>query len=52
MAKATGVNVYCCLTYLLEKLPNARMSGEELELLASWNENVKVEIERRTNGSN
>lgn len=44
MAKANGVNVYHYLTYLLEKLPNDRMSDEELELLAPWNENVKAEI--------
>ena len=40
MAKANGVNVY--LTYLLEKMPSDRMSDEELELLAPWNENVKL----------
>ena len=52
MAKANGVNVYHYLTYLLEKLPNDRMSDEELELLAPWNENVKAEIKRRANGQN
>ena len=31
MAKANGVNVYHYLTYLLEKLPNDRMSDEELD---------------------
>ena len=44
MAKANGVNVYHYLTYLLEKMPTDRMSDEELELLAPWNENVKAEI--------
>ena len=34
MAKANGVNVYHYLTYLLEKLPDDRMSDDELELLA------------------
>jgi transposase len=52
MAKANGVNVYHYLTYLLEKLPNDRMSDEELELLAPWNGDVKVEIERRAVNSN
>nr|WP_243135263.1 MULTISPECIES: transposase domain-containing protein [Blautia] len=47
MAKANGVNVYHYLTYLLEKLPDDRMSDDELELLAPWNETVKVEIERK-----
>ena len=32
MAKANGVNVYHYLTYLLEKLPDDRMSDDELEL--------------------
>lgn len=52
MAKANRVNVYHYLTYLLEKLPNDRMSDEELELLAPWNENVKAEIERRASDWN
>ena len=51
MAKANGVNVYHYLTYLLEKLPNARMSDEELESMAPWNETVKAEIESRANSS-
>ena len=44
MAKANGVNVYHYLTYLLEKLPNDRMSDEELDRLAPWNEEVKAEM--------
>lgn len=32
MAKANGVNVYHYLTYLLEKLPDDRMSDDDLEL--------------------
>ncbi len=52
MAKANGVNVYHYLTYLLEKLPNDRMSDEELDRLAPWNKDVKAEIERRANDSN
>ncbi len=52
MAKANGVNVYHYLTYLLEKLPNDRMSDEELELLAPWNENMKAEIKRRASDGN
>ena len=43
MAKANGVNVYHYLTYLLEKLPDDRMSDDELELLAPWNETIKAE---------
>ena len=52
MAKANGVNVYHYLTYLLEKLPDDRMSDGDLELLAPWNETVKAEIEHRANESN
>ena len=52
MAKVNGVNVYRYLTYLLEKLPNDRVSDDELELLALWNETVKAEIERRATESN
>ena len=36
----------------MEKLPDDRMSDDELELLTPWNETVKAEIERRANGSN
>lgn len=46
-----GVNVYHYLTYLLEKMPSDRMSDEELELLAPWNENVKTEIQHRVNNT-
>ena len=52
MAKANGVNVYHYLTYLLEKMSSDRMSDEELELLAPWNEDVKTEIQRRVNDTN
>ena len=52
IAKANGVNVYHYLTYLLEKMPSNRMSDEELELLAPWNENVKTEIQHRVNNTN
>ena len=51
MAKANGVNVYHYLTYLLEKLPNDRMSDEELESMAPWNETVKAEIQSRAKSS-
>ena len=33
-------------------MPNDRMSDDELELLAPWNETVKAEIEHRVNESN
>ena len=52
MVKANGVNVYHYLTYLLEKLPDDRMSDDDLEFLVPWNETVKAEIERRANESN
>ena len=52
MVKANGVNVYHYLAYLLEKMPSDRMSDEELELLAPWNEDVKAEIEQRVNDTN
>lgn len=51
MAKANGVKVYHYLTYLLEKMPSDRMSDEELELLAPWNENVKTKIQHRINNT-
>ena len=51
IAKANGVNVYHYLTYLLEKMPSDRMSDEELELLAPWNENIKTEIQHRVNNT-
>ena len=52
MAKTNGVNVYHYLTYLLEKQPDDRMSDEELEQLALWNENVKAELKQRAESSN
>lgn len=52
MTKTNGVNIYHYLTYLFEKMPNDRMSDEELELLVLWNENVKAEIEHRANDAN
>lgn len=51
MAKANGVNVYQYLTYLLEKLPNDRMTDSELETLAPWNPELKAELERRVTES-
>ena len=47
MAKANDVNVYHYITFLFEYQPNERMSDEELENLASWNETVKAEIQKR-----
>ena len=52
MAKANGVNVYHYLTYLLEHQPNDKMSDEELEALAPWNEAVKAEIAQRADDAN
>ena len=43
--------IFNYLTYLLEKMPSNRMSDEELELLAPWNENVKTEIQHRVNNT-
>ena len=37
---------------LIHQHDNDRMSDDELELLAPWNEIVKTEIERRANESN
>ena len=42
MAKTNGVNVYHYLTYLLEKLPNDRMSDEELDRLAHGTKKSKL----------
>jgi hypothetical protein len=47
-AKASGVNIYHYLTYLLEKCPSDQMSDEELDRLAPWNEDVKQEVEQRS----
>ena len=46
-AKANGVNVYQYLKLLLEKQPNNRMSGEELERFAPWNPEVKALLDSR-----
>lgn len=46
-AKANGVNVYHYLTWLFEKGPSSLMSDQELEQFAPWNENVKLEIQKR-----
>ena len=52
MAKANGVNVYHYLTYLLEHQPNDKMSDEELEALAPWNESVQAKIAQRADDAN
>ena len=52
MAKANKVNPYHYLTFLFEHQPNENSSDEELEQLAPWNENVKIEIERRISCQN
>ena len=51
MAKTNGVNVYHYLIYLLKKLTNDKMSDEELDMLAPWNEDVNAGIARRANSS-
>ena len=51
MAKANGVNVYHYLKFLFENQPNRRMTDEELEKLAPWNDAVKAEIAKRANVS-
>lgn len=48
----TRYSILLTTRYRLEKLPNDRMSDDELELLAPWNEAVKAEIKRRANESN
>ena len=45
-ARANGVNVYYYLRFLLEKCAASRMTDEELELLAPWNDSVKAELLR------
>ena len=50
-AKASGVNIYHYLCYLLEQCPSNQSSEEELESLAPWNEEVQEEISRRAKGS-
>ncbi len=47
MAKANKVNPDHYLTFLFEHQPNEKMSDDELEQLAPWNENVKAEIQCR-----
>lgn len=41
MAKAHNLNIYKYLVYLLEHSPSAKMSDEELDLLAPWSQEVK-----------
>ena len=50
-AKASGVNIYHYLCYLLEQCPSNQSSEEELESLAPWNVNVQEEITQRAKGS-
>ena len=52
MAKANKVNVYHYLNFLFEHQPNERMTDEELDQLAPWNEEVKKEIQRRVDSQN
>lgn len=52
MAKANKVNPYHYLTFLFEHQPNEKMSDDELEQLAPWNENVKAEIQNRIESQN
>jgi len=52
MVKANKVNVYHYLTFLFEHQPNDRMTDEELEQLAPWNEALKAEIQRRVGSQN
>lgn len=52
MAKANKVNVYHYLNYLFEHQPNERMTDDELDQLAPWNEEVKKEIQRRVDSQN
>lgn len=52
MAKANKVNVYHYLNFMFEHQPNERMTDEELDQLAPWNEEVKKEIQRRVDSQN
>jgi len=51
-AKASEINLYHYLTFLLEKLPNLDGSDESYEGVCPWNEEVKQEIEKRIKESN
>lgn len=50
--KANKVNVYHYLNFLFERQTNERMTDEELDQLAPWNEEVKEEIQRRVGSQN
>ena len=52
MAKANKVNAYHYLNFLFEHQPNERMTDEELDQLAPWNEAVKEEIQSRVDSQN
>lgn len=41
MAKASGLNLYEYLKFLLEHRPNESMSDKELDRLAPWNIEVQ-----------
>ena len=47
LAKASDLNVYKYLNFLLEKRPNARTAQKELEKLAPWNEEVQKMFARK-----
>ena len=41
MAKANELNIYKCLTYLLEHRPSEDMLDEQLEALTPWSKEVQ-----------
>ena len=41
IAKVYGLDLYKYLNFLFEQRPNKDMSDDELEKLATWNENIK-----------
>ena len=52
MAKANKVNVYHYHNFLFEHRPNKKMTDEELDQLAPWNEEAKKKIRRRVDSKN
>jgi len=52
IAKANKVNPYHYLTFIFEHQLREKMSDDELEQLAPWNENIKAEIQCRIERQN
>lgn len=46
-AKATGLNIYHYLWYLLEELPKTDLTEESFERYLPWNPEVKADLEEK-----